>query len=144
MTSGPTKIPPQQIPGQPAPAKPPGNPNVLLEKLPAELSDVKKTIEIKGRVIRDHGDGRLDIRTEQGDVTVKADPRTLNVRVGDEVEIEIPPGRPPQNARVTTEAETPAPPRTTQTPVDVEVRPPPTQPVQRPDSPPPLSEGSGR
>lgn len=139
MTSGPTKIPPQQIPGQPPPAKPPGNPNVLLEKLPAELSDVKKTIEIKGRVIRDHGDGRLDIRTEQGDVTVKADPRTLNVRVGDEVEIEIPPGRPPQNARVT--AETPAPPRTSQTPVDVEVRPPPTQPVQRPDAPPPLSEG---
>lgn len=139
MTSGPTKIPPQHIPGQPPPAKPPGNPNVLLEKLPAELSDVKKTIEIKGRVIRDHGDGRLDIRTEQGDVTVKADPRTLNVRVGDEVEIEIPPGRPPQNARVT--AETPAPPRTSQTPVDVEVRPPPTQPVQRPDAPPPLSEG---
>lgn len=144
MTSGPTKIPPQQIPGQPPPAKPPGNPNVLLEKLPAELSDVKKTIEIKGRVIRDHGDGRLDIRTEQGDVTVKADPRTLNVRVGDEVEVEIPPGRPPQNARVTTEAQTPVPPRTSQTPVDVEVRPPPTQPAQRPDSPPsapPLSEG---
>jgi hypothetical protein len=140
MTSGPTKIPPQQIPGQPPPAKPPGNPNVLLEKLPAELSDVQKTIEIKGRVIRDHGDGRLDIRTEQGDVTVKAD-RSLNVRVGDEVEIEIPPGRPPQNARVARETEA-LPPRTTQTPVDVEVRPAPTQPVQRPDSPPPsLSEG---
>ncbi len=143
MTSGPTKIPPQQIPGQAPPAKPPGDPNVLLEKLPAELSDVKRTIEIKGRVIRDHGDGRLDIRTEQGDVTVKADPRPLNVRQGDEVEIQIPPGRPPQNARVTAEAQTPAPPRTTQTPVDVEVRPPPAQPVQRPESPPPaaLSEG---
>lgn len=145
MTSGPTKIPPQQIPGQPPPAKPPGDPNVLLEKLPAELSDVKRTIEIKGRVIKDHGDGRLDIRTEQGGVTVKADPRPLNVRQGDEVEIQIPPGRPPQNARVTAEAQPqPAPPRQTQTPIDVEVRPPPAQPVQRPESPPPaapLSEG---
>jgi hypothetical protein len=138
MTSGPTKIPPQQLPGQPAPAKPPGEPNVLLEKLPAELSDVKKAIEIKGRVIQENRDGSLDIRTEKGDVRAKPE-RGLNVRTGDDVEIEIPPGRPPQNARVTAETEIQIP-RTTQTPVNVEVRPTPPPEIAQP-IPVTLSEG---
>ncbi len=130
MTQGPTKIPPQQIPGpstpaQGAPQTPPAkpSPNVILEKVPAELSDVKKTVVVKGQVVRDNRDGTMDIRTDKGDVTVRADAREVNVRQGDRVEVEIPPGRPPQTATVTREAETPAPPRTTQTPVDVELRP---------------------
>ncbi len=140
MTQGPTKIPPQQIPGpsapvqgaaQTPPAKP--SPNVILEKFPVELSDVKKTVVVKGLVTRDNRDGTIDIRTDKGDVTVRADARELNVRQGDRVEVEIPPGRPPQTATVTREAEAQTPPRTTQTPVDVEVRP-----ERPPETPPPL------
>ncbi len=129
MTTGPTKIPPQQVPGQPpasstAPAKPPSQPNVLLTKLPVELADTKRTVEIKGQVIRDNRDGTLQIRTEKGDIEVSVNARELNIREGDRVEIEIPPGRPPQTARITQDTQTPAPPpRTTQTPVNIEVRP---------------------
>lgn len=131
MNSGPPKIPPQQIPGQTPPAKP--MPNVILTKLPADLADTQKTVEIKGQVIRDNRDGTLQIHTERGDIEVRVDPKQLNVREGDSIEIEIPPGRPPQNARVTREpppqtpptqtTQTQAPPRTTQTPVNVEIRP---------------------
>jgi hypothetical protein len=123
MTSGPVKIPPQQIPGQPASATPPAKPtpNVLLEKIPTELSDVKKTIEIKGQVIRDNRDGTLDIRTEKGDIKVSVNSRELNIHEGETVDVEIPPGNPPRTARVTPDQEPAPPPRTTQTPVDVEV-----------------------
>jgi hypothetical protein len=138
MTQGPTKIPPQQIAGPPVqgtpqtpPTKP--SPNVILEKLPAELSDVRTITRVKGEVVRDNRDGTLQIRTEKGDIEVRADSRELNLRQGDQVEVEIPPGRPPQTASLTREAETPAPPRTTQTPVDVEVRP-----GRSPETPPSL------
>lgn len=126
MTQGPIKIPPQQIPGphsgpQTPPAKP--SPNVILEKLPAELSDVKKTVMVKGDVVRSNHDDIMNIRTDRGDITVRTNAREINLRQGERVEVEIPPGRPPQTATVTREAETPVPPRTTQTPVDIEVRP---------------------
>lgn len=146
MTQGPTKIPPQQIPGastpvQVAPQTPPVKPssNVILEKVPAELSDVKKTVVVKGDVVRDNRNGTIDIHTDKGDITVRADARELNVRQGSRVEVEIPPGRPPQTASLTREAETPAPPRTTQTPVDVEVRP--EHPTETPALPATLREG---
>lgn len=137
MSSGPVKIPPQQIPGPAAPAKP--SPNVLITKLPAELSELKKHIEIKGEVIRTNHDGTVRIRTEKGDIDVRLESRDTRLRPGERVDIEIPPGRPPQTARVTEETQTPVPPRTAQTPVDVEIRP--DAPREVPPVPATLNEG---
>lgn len=139
MTTGPTKIPVFQTPGTGGSSKPSSGPNALIEKLPLELSDVKTPVKIKGLVIRQNPDGSVRVRTNKGDIDIRPDPKQLSLRPGDEVEIDIPAGKPPQTVRVTPDA--PLPPRPIQTPVDIDVddvRPPNDTPLP---PPPRLIEG---
>lgn len=140
MADGPIQ-PPKTPPTLPNPilqAKPAPEPNAEIVKLPPGLQDTKQPVHVKGEVVRTNNDGTVRIRTDQGDVDVRMDPKEMP-REGQDVDVELPAGRPPQAARVTPAEEAPAPrpaetepppPRTSETPVDVEVPPPETRPTR--------------
>lgn len=91
---------------------------VRLVSLPERLYDVQKATILRGEVIRSEGESAVRILTDQGEVSVEGD-RPLNLEKGQQVEIRVPPGRPPRAADLR-----PAPPerelpRTTQTEIDV-------------------------
>lgn len=125
-----------QVPGQ----REGPEPNARLTNVPDELRVVEQRLQIKGRVIRENADGTIRVRTDKGDIDLKVSAQTPRPQRGDDVEIEIQPGRPPKAARVTQEQapveQRHAPPpkaqapqaqdtqaRQTATPVNIEVRP---------------------
>ncbi len=87
--------------------------------LPEGLQTVSRALHVDGQVIRQNPDGSTKIRTDQGDIDVQTPPDAPRLRNGERVAVDIPPGRPPETATITREA-----PRTSQTPVNVDVPPP--------------------
>lgn len=128
---------------KPAPPQPgtnftaPPAPNARLVTVPPNLQTVTEPVEIEGEVIEKKPDGALRIRTVAGEIDVQPNGKSLaRLQPGETVEIEIQPGRPPQTARITPvqpeapatttttgQPPTPAPPRTGETPIDIDIPP---------------------
>ena len=126
------------LPGQNNPVG--ANPNAEVISLPEPLQDARTVLLVRGSVSATRADNTVTIDTPQGPVEVKLSAQT-RLSEGQNVEIVIQPGRPPQNARVDLEAATPrsprevqttdaddTSPRTAKTPIDVA--------LQRPEAPP--------
>ncbi len=111
-------IPPSLLQGlPPLPPEQPDGDIVRIEDIAGELRTVARAIRIAGEVIRQNRDGTILIHTDKGDVTVR--PRgDVDFKAGDQVEIDIPPGRPPRQAVVREAPPLPAPPPAVQDPPD--------------------------
>jgi hypothetical protein len=151
------KVPPQPLPGQ-TPPRPGAEPNASIESLPMELRTIRAALQLRGEVIQSEIDTRtrehiVRIRTPEGDIEVRFPPDEPAPKKGDRVEVEIKPGRPPEQAvvrpersssepapRPSTEAPPESAPRPSTTPVEIIVRPPPPEqsqaPAPRPAQPP--------
>jgi hypothetical protein len=126
-----------------APPAPPVENNAQVISLPGGLRSVQDVLSLHGQITKINADGTAQIATEQGDINVRPDARQI-LRAGERVDVELQPGNPPQSARITPEQtpsprpqqtntpqpDAPAPSRTTQTPVSVDVRPPAPQTTQ--------------
>ncbi len=106
---------------------------VRLIGVPNELNDVRKPIRLQAEIIGDNRDGSVRVRTDRGEFNIRPEQgRVQRPETGQRIDIEIQPGRPPQQAviRETTPVEQRhAPTPTTQegarpveTPVNVELR----------------------
>src|SRR5687767_2648884 len=102
--SGPVQ-PPKPGPPQPPSVLNPPKPdtNAEIVKLPPALQIVEERVKLKGEVIKTNNDGTVRIRTEQGDIDIRPERQLAK---GEQVDVEIEPGRPPQAARVTSEQTT--------------------------------------
>lgn len=124
--SGPTNLPVGvKSPGQSVPTQAELK-EARIIGVPNELRDVRVKVKLQGKITQRHTDGSLTVRTEQGDVRVQPAKDTPPPRQGQHVEIEVQRGAPPKTAKITP-VKTPeqAPqteaPRTTRTPVNIEV-----------------------
>ena len=76
---------------------------VRITGLPQDLREVSEPARIRGEVTQ-QSDNRVRIRTERGDIEVQARDNGPRLKPGDRVEVEIQPGRPPEEARIRREA----------------------------------------
>lgn len=75
--------------------------NARVEDTSGELGDVRKATRLRGEVVERRKDNTVRVRTERGEVTVKVSGREAQIpREGDQVDIELQPGRPPRQARI--------------------------------------------
>lgn len=143
-TPGPTQLPQAPQPVRTDTPAPQEQQNARITTLPIELRNIQEALKLSGEVVNVEKSGQVQIRTESGDIEVKVSPRQAEqLQSGDQVEIDIPPGRPPQTANITKEAppadqppDIQEPPRTSETPVDVDV-PPEPRPADQPAPSPP-------
>lgn len=122
------KLPGQKIP----PKQSEERRDVRLERIPDSIRQLETRLKIRGEVIRENRDGSVTIKTERGNVDVRPANDQPPPKQGQRVEIEIQPGKPPQQATIkptreqtvqaTPEQTTTEQARITNTPVDVEVR----------------------
>jgi hypothetical protein len=146
-TTGPGSISgPPSLPGQNNPVG--ASPNAQVIKLPEPLRDMRSVLQISGTVSESNPDGTVKIDTPEGVIEIKVPPQA-RLPEGQAVEIEIQPGRPPQNARVDrieressapgtgrpdTGRDVPSPeaeaPRTDKTPLDINLKTP--EPIKPP------------
>ncbi|MGQ0527402.1 MAG: hypothetical protein ACT4OY_05145 [Alphaproteobacteria bacterium] len=120
------------LPGLTPQAEAPAEGDAKIVKLPQTLLEVRQSLQLEGRVVQSGPDGRITIRTDRGDIDIQIPRGQTPPAEGDRVEIEIPPGRPPQSAEVRqshARETTAPPPRPAETPVSVEVREPQTRPA---------------
>jgi hypothetical protein len=102
------------VPAGPKPTAPVSaraeEPNAQITGVPAELRDVRAILRLRGEVIRAEADGAVRVRTARGDIDVKLDRGETPPREGQKVDVEIRPGRPPEQASVRpARADSPAP-----------------------------------
>lgn len=109
-----------------------GEQAVKIVRLPDALQDVARARRLEGEVVKQNTDGSVRIKTSEGDIDVNV--RGRQPQPGQRVEIDIPPGRPPRQAILRPAAPVPAP-------VDIQVNPRPTPPVQTTHLP---NSGGGR
>ncbi len=109
---------------------------VRLIKIPDDLKEVRTATKLRGVVVRQNRDGSVTIKTPRGEVDVKPPQDQPPPQRGENVEIEIKPGRPPAEATIQrtqappahSKSETSSPetqpstsPRVTNTPVNIDV-----------------------
>lgn len=99
---------------------------VRIQSLPDSLQTVSRTLHLEAEVIRQNNDGSTRIRTAEGDMDIVVKGR--QPQPGQRMEIEIPPGSPPQKAVTRPAPQAPAQPLPQQ---------PPTQDGEVPQLPPP-------
>lgn len=122
-----------------------GEPNTRLVRVPKDLREVRKAIKLRGEVVRENRDGSVRVRTPRGDIDIRTPPDQPPPKSGQKIEIEIQPGRPPERAVVRPANQNPdikqetsqsrpqtgtkpdatiqqTPPRSTATPVNVDVQ----------------------
>lgn len=86
-------------------------PNLKIVKIPKSLERNDRPQKLRGEVTQKDNDGTIHVRTDKGDVTLKAEQRVV-IDKGDVVEIKIEQGNPPQTANIR-----PAPKQASQTTV---------------------------
>ncbi|PCI56030.1 MAG: hypothetical protein COB36_04350 [Alphaproteobacteria bacterium] len=74
-------------------------PNLKIVKVPKSLERNDRPQKLRGEVTQKGNDGTIHIRTDKGDITVKAEQRVA-IEKGDIVEIKIDKGNPPQTANI--------------------------------------------
>ena len=121
-------LPPSSV--EPSVRAPPDSERtVRLVSLPERLYDIQKAVILRGAVSQVDTNGAVRILTDQGEVTVEGE-KPLDLHKGEQVEIRVPPGRPPRNAELR-----PAPPevpRNVRTDIDLRVPPSRTEPDSEP------------
>lgn len=103
---------------------------VQIVSLPDALKSVPRPVHLEAEVIRQNEDGSTRVRTAQGDIDIVVKGR--QPQAGQRMELEIPPGSPPQKAVTRPASQAPAQP-TPQSP-------PPPQDGEVPQLPPPLPQ----
>ncbi len=90
-------------------------PTARILDIPERIKNTDQSKPIRAKVVRVEEDGTLQVRTDKGDITLKPD-RPVNIKRGDEIEIQIQKGDQPLVAKIrvtvknTTETTTPTPP----------------------------------
>ncbi|PCI99727.1 MAG: hypothetical protein COB14_05950 [Alphaproteobacteria bacterium] len=74
-------------------------PNLKIVKIPKSLERNDRPQKLRGEITQKDNDGTINIRTDKGNITVKADQRT-DIKKGDIVEIKIDKGNPPQSINI--------------------------------------------
>ncbi len=74
-------------------------PNLKIVKIPKSLERNDHPQKLRGEVTQKDNDGIIHIRTDKGDITLKAEQRVV-IEKGDVVEIKIEQGNPPQTANI--------------------------------------------
>lgn len=96
MTNG--TIPPSNV-GRPAVIQPTGNEQAAkIIRLPDALQDVARARRIEGEVIKQNPDGSVRVRTPEGDVDLSV--RGRQPQPGQQIEVDIPAGRPPRQVLI--------------------------------------------
>ena len=96
-------LPPStSAPTQPAP-QPPAPPPARVLNVPAPLQNISQALSLAGQVAQTNANGVVRILTNQGDVDVQVQvsPQQAPLTQGEQVQINLPPGAPPQTAQIT-------------------------------------------